>query len=268
MELKNLRRFIVAQGVLVLLLVGTAFFTAANLNRSLAITIDLTSLQEVVQAADVIEAALEEERIAIGQYPLTGNDELLTRISNAQEEYDQAWAVIVRNSGQEQAQLIANIEAGREEYKGKLEGIVSEYQSNPAENTSAALLPDAINFYLQYLDPKFADLSEPELQRLAAQVEIEKTRATTLSIFSMVALVFSIVVGIAVIFQVGAAVIFSRRMIDSIDEIVNAANAISRGDMDVPIETGQGGEIGQLAASIDRMRTSLKAAIERLRRTY
>jgi HAMP domain-containing protein len=34
----------------------------------------------------------------------------------------------------------------------------------------------------------------------------------------------------------------------------------------VAIDVGPGGEIGELAASIDRMRTSLKAAIERLRR--
>jgi HAMP domain-containing protein len=48
--------------------------------------------------------------------------------------------------------------------------------------------------------------------------------------------------------------------------IIDAANAISRGDLDVSIDIEQGGEIGELANSIDRMRTSLKAAIERLRR--
>jgi HAMP domain-containing protein len=55
-------------------------------------------------------------------------------------------------------------------------------------------------------------------------------------------------------------------MITSIQAIVNAANAISRGDMDVEIDVNQGGEIGDLAEAIDRMRTSLRAAIERLRR--
>ncbi len=40
---------------------------------------------------------------------------------------------------------------------------------------------------------------------------------------------------------------------------------ISRGDLDIPIEINQAGEIGELAKAIDRMRTSLKAAIERLR---
>jgi HAMP domain-containing protein len=36
--------------------------------------------------------------------------------------------------------------------------------------------------------------------------------------------------------------------------------------MDVPIDVDQTGEIGELAKAIERMRTSLKAAIERLRR--
>jgi HAMP domain-containing protein len=62
-------------------------------------------------------------------------------------------------------------------------------------------------------------------------------------------------------------VIFSRRMINAINEIVDAADSISRGDMDVPINTDQVGEIGDLAKAIERMRTSLKAAIERLRRS-
>jgi HAMP domain-containing protein len=61
-------------------------------------------------------------------------------------------------------------------------------------------------------------------------------------------------------------IVFSRRMIQAIQAIVDAANAISRGDMDVPIDVEQGGEIGELAQAIDRMRTSLRAAIERLRR--
>ena len=267
MELKNLRLFIIAQGVLVLLLVATAFFSATNLNRSLNLTINLTSLQEVVQASDNINAALEEERIAIGQYPLTGNQALLTRIETAQTTYDDNWQVIVDNRSEDQAQQIADIEEARVNYKSLLDQVVSEYQADPENNESADKLRDAITYYLQNLDPKFSDLTEPELEKLSGLVEIEKTRATTLSIFSRVALVFSIVVGIVVVFQVAAAVYFSRKLIGSINEIVDAANAISRGDMDVKINVDQVGEIGDLARAIERMRTSLKAAIERLRRS-
>lgn len=266
MQLKNLRLIIIIQGILVLVLVVTSFFTSTNLNRSLKLTIDLTSLQEVVQATENIYVALENERIAIGQYPLTGNQSLLTILETSQIEYDENWQIIVENSSEEQGQQLLEIEQARANYKDLLDDVISEYQYDPDNNQSADRLRDAISFYLQNLVPKFSDLTEPESKKLTDLVEVEKTRATTLSTFSTIGLVFSIVVGIAVLFQVGAAVIFSRMVTTSINKIVDAANAISRGDMDVPIDVDQGGEIGDLARAIERMRSSLRAAIERLRR--
>jgi len=266
MELKNLRKFIFIFGVVVLVLVITAFFSSANLSRALSITIDLISLQEVVQATDNITAAMDDERIAIGQYPLTGNEELLTRIDAAQAEFDKNWEVIVRNRGDEQAQLIADIEEVHETYKGLLDEVITEYQSDPEDNSSSDKLRDAINYYLQYVDPKFSDLSEPEMEKLAERVEIEKANANRMWIVSRVVLVLSTLVGICVVGAGTTAIIFSQRMLQSMTKIIDAANAISRGDLDVAIDIEQGGEIGELANSIDRMRTSLKAAIERLRR--
>ena len=73
--------------------------------------------------------------------------------------------------------------------------------------------------------------------------------------------------GIAIIVMSGLTMVFStNRMLNAIHRIVDAANSISRGDLDVPIDVAQGGEIGEMAQAIERMRTSLKAAIERLRR--
>ncbi len=266
MELKSLRKYILTFGVVILVLVVTAFISAANLSTALATTIDLISLQEVVQATENIQAALTEERVAIGQYPLTGNDELLTRIDAAQAEYDQSWEVIIKNRGDEQAQVIADIEEVRGEYKSMLDEVIAEYQSDPDENNSAAALRDAINYYLQNVDPKFSDLSEPEMEKLAARVELEKATANRKWIGSRIVLVLSILVGISVVIAVTAAIIFSQKLLQSMTSIIDAANSISRGDLDVPIDVEQGGEIGELAKSIDRMRTSLKAAIERLRR--
>ncbi|MFN2144755.1 MAG: HAMP domain-containing protein [Anaerolineales bacterium] len=266
MRLSSFRRFIVIQGVIVLLLVFSAFYTATNLNRSLALTINLTNLQEGVQATGNIIDALEDERIAIGQYPLTGSEDLLTRIADAQNIYDENWQIVTRVFGSEQPELLSDIEESRATYVEYLNEIISEYQSNPDENDSAGILRDAINYYLQNLGPKIADLSEPAVQKLVNQVETERARANQLAIFSRIALGFSVVVGILVVVLVIAVVIFSRRMLLAIQSIVDAANDISRGDMDVPIDVEQGGEIGELAQAIDRMRTSLRAAIERLRR--
>jgi HAMP domain-containing protein len=266
MELVNLRRFILVQGLVVLLLVGTAFFTATNLDRSVALTLELTSLQEVYQATESITAAMEEERIAIGQYPLTGDEELLTRIADAQQEYDENWQIIMENHDSSQAEILSEIDTARSTYLSMLEGIVEEYQSDPTSNDSESLLSEANN-YLQDLNSKFSTLSKSTQESLMTQVEQEKVPTTNLSIFSRAALGLSVIVGVAVVVQIIVAMFFSGRLIRSMKEIVDAANAISRGDMDAYINVNQIGEIGDLARAIERMRTSLKAAIERLRRT-
>lgn len=266
MQLKTIRSGLIVFGVIVLVLVVTAFFSAANLNRSTNLTIDLISLQEVAQASGNITLALEEERISIGQYPLTGNEELLNRLDLAQTDYDQNWNIIVQNLGDQQAELIAEIETARVTYLGMLDEIISVYQANPGNNSSSNILRDAINYYLQILNPKYNDLIEPELKGLARLTELERANTRTNSFVARTVLVLSVVVGISLIFVIFGSMIISGRIMASVTNIIDAANAISRGDLDVPIDVNQAGEMGELAKAIDRMRTSLKAAIERLRR--
>ena len=266
MELKNIRKFMMGFGFVVMVLAVTAFFSAANLNRSTQLTIDLIGLQEVNQASNNIVTALDDERISIGQYQLSGDEELLSRIEDAQADYDQNWNVIVENLENEQAQSIADIESTRETYSGMLDDLISEYQSNPNNNRSGEILRDAINYYLQNVNPRFTSLIEPEIEELAQLTEIERANVQRNSFVAQTVLVLSVLVGIASVLVVLMALIFSTRLINSMTSIIDATNAISRGDLDIPIEINQAGEIGELAKAIDRMRTSLKAAIERLRR--
>lgn len=253
-------------GSVVMVLVVTAFFSAANLNRSTQLTIDLIGLQEVNQASNKIVTALDEERIAIGQYQLSGDDDTLERFQNAQAAYEENWSIVVENLGNEQSQSIADIETTRATYKGLLDDLILEYQSNPNNNQSGQILRDAINYYLQYFNPGFTSLIEPELEELARLTEIERSNVQRNALVAQTVLFLSVLVGIASVVVVVSALVFSTRLINSMTSIIDATNAISRGDLDKPIEINQLGEIGELAKAIDRMRTSLKAAIERLRR--
>ena len=266
MELKNIRRFMIVFGSVVLVLGVTAFFSASNLNRATSLTIDLIGLQEVNQAAMNIAVTLDEERISIGQYQLSGGEELLSRIEIAQADYDQNWDVIVANLGIVQAQAVADLEGARATYKGMLDELILEYQSNPDNNRSGEILRDAINYYLQNVNPRFNSLVEPQLDELARLTEIERANVQRNSFVAQTVLVLSVLVGIASIVVVLSAIIFSTRFMNSMTSIIDATNAISRGDLDVPIDVTQGGEMGEMAQAIERMRTSLKAAIERLRR--
>jgi two-component system, cell cycle sensor histidine kinase and response regulator CckA len=65
----------------------------------------------------------------------------------------------------------------------------------------------------------------------------------------------------------GLSVLIAGTVIKPIIELAAAADAMSRGQLDVPIAARTDDEIGELARSIERMRASLKAAITRLSRT-
>jgi methyl-accepting chemotaxis protein len=59
---------------------------------------------------------------------------------------------------------------------------------------------------------------------------------------------------------------YSRLVIRPVRQLSEIANKISMGDLDTPIQIKATGEVGVLAESIERMQTSVKAAIERLQR--
>jgi two-component system, cell cycle sensor histidine kinase and response regulator CckA len=62
------------------------------------------------------------------------------------------------------------------------------------------------------------------------------------------------------------SVFIAGTVVKPIIELVSAADAMSRGQLDAPIIARTDDEIGELARSIERMRASLKAAITRLSR--
>ena len=74
--------------------------------------------------------------------------------------------------------------------------------------------------------------------------------------------IFVVVLGLAIF----AAFYFSQRLTQPIILLTEASNRISLGELDEAIAVGGSDEIGQLAESLERMRISLKSAIERLRR--
>ena len=266
MTLRNVRNFIFVVAIIILLMVVSNMFTSNTLGNAVQTVLDLTTLQEVVFSVGQMEVALEEERIAVGQFQLSGDDELLTRIYDARNMYDTHWQVIEVNRREEQAELLSNIANTRETYQNMLDEVIISYQSNPSNNDSASKLSSAITYFLQNLDPAISSFAEPEIENFAKRVEVEKVVATNLQARETITAVVGLALSLAGVVMAFVYVIGTQRIVASITKIIDAANSISRGDLDVPIEVDQPGEIGELAKAIERMRTSLKAAIERLRR--
>lgn len=57
-----------------------------------------------------------------------------------------------------------------------------------------------------------------------------------------------------------------RRIVEPLERLATAADAISMGELDNPVVAERNDEIGDLARSLERMRLSLQAAMNRLRR--
>lgn len=93
-------------------------------------------------------------------------------------------------------------------------------------------------------------------------VGMQQTVNTARTFSTTLVVVVTVLVAVA---AVALALYLSRGIIQPVHVLSAAADSISRGDLDVPIAVSSGDEIGDLAESVERMRASLKAAIERLR---
>ena len=87
-----------------------------------------------------------------------------------------------------------------------------------------------------------------------------------LDAYEMKVEIFYFVLLVALVFMLMVAYFYSRSVIRPIRYLSEVADRISMGDLDTPIQIKAKGEIGLLAESIERMQTSVKAAIERLQK--
>ncbi len=78
--------------------------------------------------------------------------------------------------------------------------------------------------------------------------------------------IFYLVIAAALLVVVAVIYYYSRSVIQPILHLADVADRISMGELDTPIQVKAKGEVRVLAESIERMQTSVKAAIERLQR--
>lgn len=89
-------------------------------------------------------------------------------------------------------------------------------------------------------------------------VDVEKAAHPTIMPLLIILVVMAILGGLGIIF-------LTRTISGPIKLLTEAAERISLGEIDIAINVKGSGEIGDLAASLERMRFSIKTAIERLR---
>lgn len=115
----------------------------------------------------------------------------------------------------------------------------------------------------QLVGPAEAQPGQPKpLYTVAVGVISDASRRVVTQTLLLILLASLLAVAVATYFAVTTA----RRVVQPIERLVKAADAISLGQLDTPVTAERNDEIGDLAQALERMRLSLEAAMARLRR--
>jgi methyl-accepting chemotaxis protein len=139
------------------------------------------------------------------------------------------------------------------EYRGKLQARESINQEEFEER-----MDEAVKNYTAVLD----DLQEKEVDKSIESALGEAERTQTRTLFLMAGFTIA-----AAILGLMLAWWLVRSVTRPVRHLVEVADNMSMGDLDMPIEVTSRDEIGELQESIERMRVSLKTALERLKKS-
>jgi HAMP domain-containing protein len=100
----------------------------------------------------------------------------------------------------------------------------------------------------------------------AIEERLKRTEREYLDAYQAKMQLFYFLILIALLFLLIVVYFYSRSVIRPIRHLAEVADRISMGDLETSIQIKAKGEVGLLAESIERMQTSVKAAIERLQK--
>jgi HAMP domain-containing protein len=174
-------------------------------------------------------------------------------------------------------------------WQSELQGEVTNYLDSKGTGSSEAETPQKLKTAQQNFDNALemyttlagttdftdldirAGLTNPYLEILAASEDEARSRmAEALDEIqraqsSLLLMMIGFTV-IAALLGAGLAVGITRSVTVPVGRLVEAADRISMGELDMAMEVHSRDEIGELADSMERMRVSLKAALERLKK--
>lgn len=261
MKLSIASKLAIGFGIVVLLLAVVAGISIYNLNRSQTLSEDLIDLQQVVQTTNRSKTTLLRERASVGRFLLTGSRGSRTTMEDARQASQEAWTAVEEELKSERPDTIEDIASTRDKYESFLDDAILAKENNPDDISAVTIkLGEAENFYSQNLEPAMDALHESELEDLRNKAVTARQTTQTMTVGAVA------LGGASIVIAIGSAYFISSGITRSASHLSEAADSISRGDLDVPIEVNTGDEMEDLAESIERMRTSLRAAIERLRR--
>lgn len=260
MKLTIGRKLGLAFGVVLVLLLVVGVLAVLQLNRARMTTEALIQIQEVIQAIDISAGKIFEERVALDSYIFAGDEAGKTEFERAKQAYETSWEVVTRYRGDEIPALIKEVEQARLVNHDLYSRTIVYHESTLGELIDVvAKMTEADLYYEEHLRTAMQNLRNEEMVR-AREITVNAR-----SISNTMLIVVATVSTLALAISIWAAYTISRNLTQAAVHLSDAAESISRGDLDVQIDVHTGDEMEVLAESIERMRVSLKAAIERLR---
>jgi len=261
MRLTIARKLWLAFAVVLALLVVLAVLAVSTLNAARDAVAYLIEIHQVVEATDRSTEQLLEERGALAEYYTTGDDQYLVEAEAARSAHSESWLAVKEYGLRQRLGVVQMVEDAAFAYHGILQTSMGIYEANPDNFTAAFQQLDIADDYYSYVyAPQRRELSAEISARVgAAQDYVGRQLAAMRAV--------AVAVGaVALVIATASAYVISRGITRAARHLSAAAESMSRGDLDVEIEVKTGDEMEDLAEALERMRASLKAAIERLRR--
>jgi len=208
---------------------------------------------------DQLTIMLYQKRIVYDQYFPTKSRRHVEKIDELQNEFDEIFQEYQKNVSQRNQVLLEKLIPEIEEYNKKLAETI-EYSRNYPDNVVGMLKQIAIadNYFEQNVSPLIEEMQVN--QKGATDEKVDKLQSDLVN-----SDLITIIVGlIAVILGSIFAAALGKGISKPVVELTKAADAISMGKIDTAIEVETKDEINELAQAIERMRKSLKKAMERL----
>jgi methyl-accepting chemotaxis protein len=255
------RKLWLAFAIVLLFLAVVAVLSVISLSAARTATVQLIDVHAVVEAVDRSAESMLLERVLLTQYVATGDPQYSLLAEDARNSYWDSWAAVVEYGAQRQLEIVAELEDVVPQYSNLLDWAVESYERNPEDvELILSQLNAADEYFSDTVSPLRDELySETSAEAAQAEASVERLLATMRAVAAVVGI-------LAFVAAVLAAYLVSRDITQAATHLTAVAESISRGDLDVTIEVKTGDEMEDLAESLERMRASLKAAVERLRR--
>jgi CHASE3 domain sensor protein len=201
------------------------------------------------------------ESVLVDHYLMFGEKDELTAAQNVHKEQMDTFMRLEEHMAEHGGTAAAQkLKSAYDVFHGYLNDAIKSYQTNSKDTATAFAKLETAHVYMEEtLDPLAAKMNDDEQARVLAlnKSQLDKVNSRRVAVF----IIFVIAFALSII----PAHLISNGIARSAQQISTAAAAISRGNLDTVIDIKTGDEMQTVAESVERMRTSLKSAIERLR---